>query len=100
MMAIADSSGRALLVNPTPGLLGTLSPAYIEGPSTFRLDLNVLKRVKIREKIDFQFTANFIDALNTPQWGNPNTDINSVNFGRITGASGNRIIVLEARVNF
>lgn len=100
MLAIADASGRTVLVNPTPGLLGTLSPAYIEGPSTFRLDLNILKRVKIREKMGFQFTANFIDALNTPQWGNPNTDINSVNFGRITGAGGARLIVLEARVNF
>jgi hypothetical protein len=100
LRAIADASGNPLLVNPTSGLLGSLAPSYIEGPSTFRLDLNVLKRVKIRESIDFQFTANFIDALNTPQWGNPNTDINSVNFGRITGAGGARLIVLEARVNF
>jgi hypothetical protein len=100
MLAIADANGNALLVNPTPGVLGSLAPAYLEGPSTFRLDLNVIKRVKIKEKVDFMFTANFIDALNTPQWGNPNTDINSVNFGRITGAGGNRIIVLEGRINF
>jgi hypothetical protein len=100
MLAIADANGNALLVNPTPGVLGSLAPAYIEGPSTFRLDLNVIKRVKVKEKVDFMFTANFIDALNTPQWGNPNTDINSVNFGRITGAGGNRIIVLEGRINF
>lgn len=100
MLAIADSSGKLLLVNPTPGLLGTLAPSYIEGPGSFRLDLNVLKRVKIKERVDFQFTANFIDALNTPIWGNPNTDINSVNFGRITDAGGNRIIVLEARISF
>jgi hypothetical protein len=100
MLAIADANGNPLLVNPTPGVLGSLAPAYLDGPSTFRLDLNVLKRVKIKEKIDFQFTANFIDALNTPQWGNPNTDINSVNFGRITGAGGARLIVLEGRINF
>lgn len=100
MRAIADASGTPLLINPTPGVLGTLGPTYVEGPSTFRLDLNVLKRVKIKENIDFQFTANFIDALNTPQWNNPNTDINSVNFGRITGAAGARLIVLEGRINF
>ncbi len=100
LRAIADASGNPLLVNPLPGQLGSLAPAYIEGPGTFRLDLNVLKRVKIKENLDFQFTANFIDALNTPQWGNPNTDINSVNFGRITGAGGARVIVLEARINF
>jgi hypothetical protein len=100
LRAITDASGNPLLVNPTPGVLGSLAPSYFEGPGTFRLDLNVLKRVKIRENLDFQFTANFIDALNTPQWGNPNTDINSLNFGRITGAGGNRIIVLEGRINF
>jgi hypothetical protein len=100
MLAIADASGNALLVNPTPGVLGSLAPAYLEGPGGFRLDLNVIKRVKIKENVNFMFTANFIDALNTPQWGNPNTDINSVNFGRITGAGGNRIIVLEGRINF
>jgi Carboxypeptidase regulatory-like domain len=103
LRAIADAAGNPLLVNPTPGVLGSLAPAYIEGPGSFRLDLNVLKRVKIRENVDFQFTANFIDALNTPQWDNPivaNRDINSLNFGRITGAGGNRIIVLEGRINF
>ena len=44
--------------------------------------------------------AGVYNAFNTPQWGNPNTDINSTNFGRITNAGGNRIIVLEARINF
>ncbi len=100
MRAIADASGNPLLVNPTPGILGTMGPAYLEGPSTFRLDANVIKRVKIRENLDFQFTAQMIDVLNTPQWGNPNTDINSLNFGRITGAGGARLVVLEARINF
>ncbi|MFN0088360.1 MAG: carboxypeptidase regulatory-like domain-containing protein [Blastocatellia bacterium] len=100
MLAIADANGAPLLVNPTPGLLGTLGPSYLEGPSTFRLDANIIKRIRIRESVDFQFTAQMIDMLNTPQWDNPNTDINSVNFGRITGAGGNRIIVLEARINF
>jgi hypothetical protein len=32
--------------------------------------------------------------------GNPTTDISSTNFGRITGASGNRIMVIEMRINF
>jgi hypothetical protein len=98
--AIADSTGKAILVNPTPGLLGTLAPAYIEGPGSVRFDINILKRVRIREQSNFEFRATLVDAFNTPQWGNPNTDINSTNFGRITGAGGNRIIVLEARINF
>ena len=32
--------------------------------------------------------------------GRPNVDMNSVNFGRITSATGNRIVVIGARINF
>ncbi len=102
-MAIVDESGKLLLVNPTPGRLGSLSQFYLYGPGSFRLDVSLVKRVRIRETIKFEFRADAIDALNTPQWNNPtnaNLDINSTNFGRITGAGGNRIVVLGARINF
>jgi hypothetical protein len=36
---------------------------------------------------------------NTPQWGDPNTDINATGFGRITSAGGNRTILIELRFN-
>ena len=35
-----------------------------------------------------------------PQWGNPNVDINNVNFGRITSATGNRNFALSTRFEF
>jgi hypothetical protein len=100
MRAIADASGKLLLVNPIPGQIGSLAPFYFEGPGAIALDLNLVKRIKIKEETNFEFRADFIDALNHPRFGNPNTDINSTNFGRITGAGGNRIIVLNARLNF
>jgi hypothetical protein len=100
LRAIADASGNIILVNPTPGALGTLAPLYLQGPGSFRLDINLVKRVQIRENINFEFRGDFIDAFNTPQFNNPTTDINSLNFGRITGAGGARLIVLSARVNF
>ncbi|MGH9798901.1 MAG: hypothetical protein ACRD82_00910, partial [Blastocatellia bacterium] len=100
LLAVTDASGKLLLINPTPGQLGTLSQLYLSGPGSFRLDVNLIKRVKIREDINFEFRADAIDVLNTPQWNNPNTDINSTNFGRITGAGGNRIVVLTAKINF
>ena len=39
-------------------------------------------------------------VVNTPQWGNPNTDITSSNFGKITGAGGARSIQLGAKLTF
>ena len=100
LRAIADASGNLILINPTPGALGTLAPRYLQGPGSFRLDLNVVKRFRISESKNFELRADFIDALNSPQWGNPNTDINSLNFGNITSADGNRVIVIGVRLNF
>jgi hypothetical protein len=39
-------------------------------------------------------------VLNRPIWDNPNTDINSSSFGRITGAAGTRTITINARIDF
>jgi Carboxypeptidase regulatory-like domain len=100
LRAIADASGNLILINPPPGTLGTLAARYLQGPGSFRLDLNVVKRFRISESKNFELRADFIDALNSPQWGSPNTDINSLNFGNITGAGGNRIIVIGVRLNF
>jgi len=106
LLAIADSSGRLLLVNPTPGQLGTLPQLYLQGPGSFRLDVNLVKRFKLRESWNFEFRADAIGLTNTPQINDYtnatpiNTDINSVNFGRITGANGSRIVVLGPRLNF
>jgi len=100
MRAIADSTGRILLVNPTPGTLGSLQGSFLEGPGNFRLDLNVVKRIPIAEKTNLEFRADAINLTNTPQFDNPNSDMNSVNFGRITGATGERILVIGMRLNF
>jgi len=100
LTAIADSSGRLILVNPTPGQLGTLAPFYLEGPGSFRFDVSLSKRIRIGESKELEFRADATNVTNSPQWNNPNTDINSSNFGRITGAGGNRIIIVGIRVNF
>ncbi len=100
LLAIADESGRPLLVNPEAGQLGTLGQRFLQGPGSFRLDLNLIKRVRIREGKELHLRADAINATNTPQFDNPNLDINSTNFGRITGAGGNRIVVVGARFNF
>ncbi|MBL8241701.1 MAG: TonB-dependent receptor, partial [Bryobacterales bacterium] len=100
LRAIADGAGNPLLVNPTPGTLGNLQPFFLEGPGEFRFDVNVQRTFRLREGWELELRGDAIDVTNSPQWSGPNVDINSLNFGRITGAGGNRIIVLGARVNF
>jgi hypothetical protein len=100
LKAIADSSGNLIAVNPTPGTLGSLSQTYLQGPGSFRLDVNLSKSFSFGEGKELLFRGDAINLLNTPQFGNPNTEINSPTFGRITTAGGNRIVVLSARINF
>jgi hypothetical protein len=100
LLAVADPSGRVTIANPTPGTVGNLALNYLSAAGSFRLDVNLIKRVALRERFSLDFRVDAIDVTNSPQWNDPNTDINSVNFGRITGAGGNRILVVGARMNF
>ena len=41
----------------------------------------------------------FYPVANTPLWNDPNVNIDSVDFGRITGAGGARTFTLNARID-
>jgi hypothetical protein len=99
--AIVSPSGELLLVNPQPGELGTLGYATLRGPSSIGFDVNLIKRITIHETREFEFRMDAINVLNTPNFGNPSTDINGTNnFGRITTATGARRFVVNTRFNF
>jgi hypothetical protein len=100
MLAVTDASGKPILVNPQPGQLG-MRTNFLAGPGLFQLDLNLLKRVKITERCEFYIRADATNASNRANFSNPDANINSTTFGRITGTSTDpRIIVLSGRLNF
>ena len=100
-IVIVNPQGQIVLVNPQPGEVGTLGYATVRGPSNIRLDVNLVKRFTIHEAKAFEFRLDAINVLNTPNFGTPNTDINSNNtFGRITTADGARSFVVNTRFNF
>jgi hypothetical protein len=98
--------GTPLLVNALPGQLGTVPLTPLVGPGGKTIDVNLIKRIHVTERIVFQLGATAQNLTNTPVFANPslaNSNINSTNFGRITGmAAGStpRIIVLQGRVIF
>jgi hypothetical protein len=102
MLALADSSGRIVLQNPVPGQFGTLAPNFLTGPRIYRFDVNLLKRIRIAEGKEFILRCDAQNVSNTPEFANPNTDINTPTFGRITDivAGSNRLVVVGARFNF
>ncbi len=79
---------------------GNLGPNVISGPGFWNLDASVFRNFQITERWRLQLRGEGFSVINTPQWGNPNTDINSANFGYITGAGGARSIQLGAKLQF
>ncbi len=100
LKAVTDASGAIIAVNPTPGKLGSISQTYLEGPGEFRLDVNLFKKIPLREGKELVIRADAVNVLNSPVFGAPVVDINSTSFGRINSAAGNRVVLLSARVNF
>ena len=79
---------------------GNLSKNVISGPGFWNVDASVFRNFTIGERFKLQFRGEAFQALNTPQWNNPNTDITSSNFGLITGAGGARSMQLGAKLVF
>ncbi|MBS1812732.1 MAG: TonB-dependent receptor [Acidobacteria bacterium] len=100
LMAIADAQGQLLLLNPTPGTLGTMQQNYLTTPNFFRFDANLIKRFRLREGINFELRLDAIDVLNSPQFTSFDMNINSLTFGRSNASVGERLFVAGVRVNF
>jgi hypothetical protein len=98
--AIYDANGNPILVNPTPGKIGTLGRNTLVGPGSVSLDVNLIKRVRVTESKNLEFRIDTVNVLNHPNFGNPTTNINSTTFGRITTATGARRFTMGARLNF
>jgi len=73
----------------------------VRGPASFYEDFGIKKSFAFTETRNLEIRADFLNAFNRAGRGNPNTDITSALFGKITGARfGPRNIQLEARFNF
>ncbi len=102
MRAITDANGNILLRNPLPGEFGTLAQGYLKGPGLFRLDFNLIKRIKFTERVALTLRADAFNATNTPYFTNPDLNINSGTFGRILGTvpGSNRVVTVTGRIEF
>jgi hypothetical protein len=79
---------------------GNLGRNFMDGPGAWSLDASVFRSFDFRERMKLQFRGEAFSAINTPRWNDPNTDITSSNFGKITGAGGARSIQLSVKLLF
>ena len=81
----------------------TLSSAFsgVRAPSVNNWDMSAIKNTQIKERLGLQFTAEFINALNHPQFTPPNTSPTSTAFGQLTGSyTWQRIIEFGVKASF
>jgi hypothetical protein len=83
---------------------GDSATGIVDGPGQTNLDLAVSKTVMVNrpiEKSSFQFRAEFYNALNHPQFANPDSNFTSPTFGVISSTSVNaRVGQLALRFAF
>lgn len=79
---------------------GSRTEPNVRNPGIKTFDLSVSRAQRFRERMSIQFRAEFFGAFNTPQFGEPTGSVTSVNFGKITSASGSRNIQLGLRMTF
>jgi hypothetical protein len=79
----------AFQVQPV-GTFGNVGRNTLIGPPIFNFDASALKNFNFTERHYLQFRFEAFNALNHPNWGNPNTNVNNRNaFGTIGGTRGN-----------
>ena len=69
---------------------GNSSTGIVSGPGQANLDLSVAKTAALRwpkEKSSLEFRAEFFNALNHPQFSNPDTNFSSPTFGVISSTA-------------
>jgi Carboxypeptidase regulatory-like domain/TonB-dependent Receptor Plug Domain len=94
-----------LVADATPGDTGATdfgdTPIVVGyGPGQFNWDIAISKRTAVTEGSYFEFTAQFFNAFNHPQFSNPNTVVGP-GFGVISStAVGPRIVQLGLKYNF
>ena len=73
----------------------------LAGPGIANFDISLFKNVKINEKVSLQIRVESFNLFNRVQFGNPDTNFNSISFGRISSqANSPREFQLGLRLTY
>lgn len=92
----------AAFATPSTFALGNTARVldWLRGFTSKSESISIAKRIPITERIRGVIRADSSNPFNFVRWSNPNTNITSSNFGKVTGAAGGRTIQLNATVEF
>jgi hypothetical protein len=90
----------AAFANPAAGAFGSLGYNALTGPNRAGVDIALAKRFAVWHEHQVQFRADAFNLPNRSNFGNPDGNINSATFGRITSADNPRQLQLSLRYQF
>jgi hypothetical protein len=84
------------------GTYGNIGKNSLRGPRLFTTDLALLKAGKAGERIRYEFRAEFYNAFNNVNFGNPDAGLQDGPgvFGAITSANDPRILQMALKLSF
>jgi hypothetical protein len=93
--------------NPAAGEVSTLGLTPVNGPGYVNVDLSLIKRTKLTERVTAEFHAEFFNVFNHVNWavrrnalGDAVENINDLNFGKIVDTFDPRIVQFAVKFNF
>jgi hypothetical protein len=99
--SLAEWFNPAAYAVPTPFTYGDSAPYSLFGPSFSNWDTSIFKRFSLTERYKLQLRADFFNALNHPNFGNPSSNISVPSqVGQIHSAGSPRDIQLGLRLSF
>jgi hypothetical protein len=90
----------AAFVANAPYTFGNALKNLLRGPGYFNVDIAIRKGFQLSNRIRADLRFESFNATNTVNFGNPNTQVGNVNFGRISSAGAARHNQVALRLNF
>jgi len=79
---------------------GTANPGLIRGPGQWTINASVGKGFRVSQQTRLDVRLDAFNAVNHVNYGNPNTNVTSPDFGKLLTAVAPRSAQLSARLSF
>ncbi len=90
----------AAFAQPALGTYGSSGRNAYEGPGSRNVDLSLVRAFRFLDSHRIEARVEAFNAFNWFRWGNPVTNLNNANFGRIQTASDPRIMQFAVKYQF
>ena len=99
-MSVKRMTASTAFAKPALYTFGSSPLGIIEGPGLLQFNTALAKQFRVTERKALEFRGEAFNTFNRVNYSNPNTNVASSQFGRITGAGTARYMQLGLKFNF